>query len=224
MIDPAWFTAGAATVTALVALFTARIGLSQLRQVRADSRARSRPMMAAELRKPPYTRGIQDLVIGNYGQSLARNVKVTFDPPIPDPLPERAAQSVSPFITRRYAEPIPVATPGMQLTNIWFSGRLEDDLWVNFDPTPDQFTVTIAYDGPDDTHYVDDFPLDVDLIRQHTYAASSEAPESRLKEGVKSLAKIEKAVTRIAGNASRPGGSDTRPLAANESRATLGDR
>jgi hypothetical protein len=157
-VDPAWVTAAAAAAGVLVALVAAITGLRSLRQLRADSRERSRPMMAAELRKPPYTRGTQLLVIRNYGPSIARNVEVTFDPPIAEPIPERAAESVSPFITRRYAKPIPVVTPGMELANIWFSGRLEGNEWVNFERTPPQFTVTIAYDGPDGFPYKDSFP------------------------------------------------------------------
>jgi hypothetical protein len=159
-VDPAWVRAAAAIAGVLVALVTALTGLRSLRQLRTDSRERSRPMMAAELRKPPYVHGTQLLVIRNYGPSIAHNVKVAFDPPIPEPIPQRAAESVSPFITRRYAEPIPVVTPGMELINIWLSGRLEGNEWVNFEPMPPQFTVTIAYDSPDGTRYQDSFPLD----------------------------------------------------------------
>lgn len=211
-VDPAWVTAVVAAVGVPVALWTAITGLRSLRQVRTDSRERSRPMMAAELRKPPYTAGIQDLVIRNYGPSIARNVTVTFDPPIPDPIPERAAQSVSPFITRRYAKPIPVVTPGMELTNIWFSGRLEGTTWVNFDPTPDTFTVNIAYNGPDGTPYKDQFPLDTDLIRAHTYASSSDDPVRQIKEITESLSRIERSIGRIADTAeSWDNGKEPRP-------------
>lgn len=78
-IDPAWVTATVAAAGVLVALVTAITGLRSLRQLRIDSRERSRPMMAAEHRKPPYTRGTQVLMIRNYGPSIARNVEVTFD-------------------------------------------------------------------------------------------------------------------------------------------------
>lgn len=37
----------------------------------------------------PYVRGTQTLVIRNYGPAPAFNVRVTFDPPVPDPPPER---------------------------------------------------------------------------------------------------------------------------------------
>lgn len=201
-IDPPWVTAGAAAAGVLVALVTAITGLRSLRQLRADSRERSRPMMAAELRKPPYVLGTQLLVIRNYGPSIARNVKVIFDPPtlpITNPTPEQAAQGMSPFMTRRYAEPIPVVTPGMELINVWFNARAKGGGWVNFDPTPDRFTVTIAYNGPDGkARYKDLFPLDVALLRAHTFAASSAAPENQLKGMGESLTKIEKSLAHIA--------------------------
>jgi len=224
MIEPAWIIATATSVGVVVAVLTAITGLRTLRQLRTDSRERSRPMMAAELRKAPYSPGTQLLVIRNYGPSIARNVKITFIPPIPDPTPERATQSVSPFITRRYATPIPVVTPDMELSNIWFSGRLQGELWVNFEPTPDQFTVRIAYDGPEGTRYEDRFSLDTDLIRQHTYVSSSTDPENRLKEAVKSLGKIEKAVSRVARHLTPPSETPAQALTDTEMQALLDDR
>lgn len=106
---------------------------------------------------------------------------------------------MSPSIKQRYAKPIPVVTPGMELTNIWFSGQMEGNGWVNSEPTPDRFTVTIEYDGPDGTRYKDPFPLDIDLIRKHTYVSSSTDPENQVKEIGKSLAQMEKSIARIAG-------------------------
>ncbi|MDQ3146580.1 MAG: hypothetical protein M3R01_06545 [Actinomycetota bacterium] len=52
---------------------------------------------------------------------------------------------------------------------------------------PDQVVVTIAYEGVDGEEYVDEFPLDTNLIRQRTYVTSSRAPESQTKEMVKVL-------------------------------------
>ncbi len=84
------------------------------------------------------------------------------------------------------------------MTNIWFSGRIDGEVWINFEPTPDRFTVTIAYDGPDGTPYKDTVSLDTDLLRGHTFVSSSAAPENQIKEIGKSLAKLEKSITGIA--------------------------
>ncbi len=164
MIEPGWVTAGAACVTAGVAVVATFIARSQLKHVRTDSRERSRPMMAAELRRPPHVPGTQLLVVRNYGSSIARQVVVTFDSPIPDPSPEKAARSVSPFVRRRYAETISVITPGMELSNIWFSGVAgTGGRWENFEPTPERFTVTFTYQGPDGYSYEDAIQLDTGL-------------------------------------------------------------
>jgi len=112
----------------------------------------------------------------------------------------------------------------MELSNIWFSGRLQGELWVNFEPTPDQFTVRIAYDGPEGTRYEDRFSLDTDLIRQHTYVSSSTDPENRLKEAVKSLGKIEKAVSRVARHLTPPSETPAQALTDTEMQALLDDR
>jgi hypothetical protein len=182
-------------------------------------------MMAAELRKAPYTPGTQLLAIRNYGVSIARKVTVSFDPPIPEPAPDQAARSVTPLLIRRYDNPIPVITPGMELSNIWYSGQPDSQNgWRNVEPTPDQFTVTITYYGPDGTRYVDPFPLDVDLIRKHTYVNDSRDPKNRIKEGVKALRGIEKAVTRLSRHRNSSSESATEGLGDAEMRALLGDR
>lgn len=156
-------------------------------------------MVAAELRDVPYVEAAQALIIRNYGPTIARDVHVSFDPPIPDPDPEDAHKSAIPFLKRRYARPVAVLTPGMELDNIWFYGRLcSDGQWTNFEPTSDRFNVRIAYKSSDGTPYVDDFTLDVDLNRERTYATSSLAPERQLKKGVKALGQIANAVTRVA--------------------------
>src|SRR4051794_36626263 len=105
-----WWTtqrvaAGTAVVAAAAAVTAATSGVRTLRQNRRDSKARSRPMVAAELREIPYVKGTQILVVRNYGPSIARNVRVKFDPEIPDP--DDPSTSVTPFLKRRYAKPVP---------------------------------------------------------------------------------------------------------------------
>ncbi|MGI9062910.1 MAG: hypothetical protein ACR2FQ_03690 [Pseudonocardiaceae bacterium] len=55
---------------------------------------------------------------------------------------------------------------------------------MNSEPTPDRFAVNITYSGPDGTPYEGQFPLDVALIRAHSYATPPTAPEQR-KEIIK---------------------------------------
>lgn len=143
-------------------------------------------MVAAELRDDPYAKATQILVIKNYGLSIARNLRVSFDPPIPDP--DDLSSSVTPFLKNRYAKPIPVFTPGMELDNVYFSGQPGGEgKWVNAEPTPEQVTVILRYESDEGDEFEDHFPLDTDLIRDRTYVTSSASPESMMKEIAKSL-------------------------------------
>ncbi|MFI7123137.1 hypothetical protein [Amycolatopsis sp. NPDC049868] len=195
-LEPAWFAASAAGVGGASAAVAAFNGVRTLRQARRDSKNRSRPMVTAGLENVPYVRGSQKLVIKNHGPSMARNVRVSFDPPIPDPEPEKARQSVTPFLKRRYAVPIPVMPPGLSLENIYYSGRSVGGQFVNFEPTPDQVVVKISYTDNNGEPYEDEFPLDMMLIRSMTEATSSAAPEAKLKEIATELKRIRELLNK----------------------------
>jgi hypothetical protein len=153
-------------------------------------------MLAAELRKIPHVPGSQTLVIRNLGLTIARDVEVSFDPPIPDPAQEQA--SVTPFLKRRYERPIPVLTPGMELENVYYVGEPgPGGTRVNSEPTPDEMTVRLKYTGPDGTKYDEFFPVDVTLLRNETYITSSKAPESLAKEAVKTLQSMDRNLKQI---------------------------
>lgn len=203
-IDPVWAAIGAAWLAALAGVWAAWNARATLRQMRTDSRERSRPMVAAEVRSIPYVRWTQVLVIRNYGPSIARNVQVSFDPPIPDPLPERESRSTVPFLKKRYSNPILVLTPGMELENIYYSGRQVNEVIENREPTSDQVTVTLTYEGTDGAVYSDEFLLDVDLIRQWTYVESSSSLDGRMKDGLKALRGIQKALEKSGGKDQAP--------------------
>lgn len=188
---------GASVVAAGAAVTAATSGVRTLRQNRRDSKARSRPMVAAELRDVPYVKGTQILVVRNYGPSIARNVRVSFDPEIPDP--EDPTTSVTPFLKRRYANPIPVLTPGMELDNVYFSGQREGGSWVNREPTPEQAIAQITYKNDAGDEFTDMFPLDTNLIRNRTYTESSASPEAQMKL----LAKSAKTLADLAVGADR---------------------
>ena len=182
----------AAAIAASAAVAGATSGVRTFRQTRRDSRARSRPMVAAELRDHPYADATQILVVRNYGPSIARNVRVTFDPPIPDP--DNPAESGTPFLKARYANPLAVLTPGMELDNVYFSGRQQGSTWVNYEPTPDQVTVRIEYEDDEGNEWTDDFPLDTNIIRNRTYTVSSKDPDEQRKALLKAVQGIEKAL------------------------------
>ena len=197
-----WFNAArvasAAALGALVlAAITARVGVRTLDQNRRDSKARSRPTISAELRAVEHSAGTQSLVIRNTGPSIAKDVRVTFEPPIVT-TPENPGL-MTPIMLRRYSKPIPVMTPGTELDNLYYypahpgTSRKE-----NGEPLPETVTVRITYTSDDGDPYDDVFPLDVDLLRARTYQTSSAAPEAQLKEGVKTLKAIAGSLKNVA--------------------------
>ena len=78
-------------------------------------------MMTAELR-PAVLTDSADLVVTNRGQSVARDVQVTFDPPLPVLTGDDAKNLTTPYLQRRYAEPISTFTPGMIMQSVYQSG------------------------------------------------------------------------------------------------------
>lgn len=190
----AWWTtervaATAAATGAMSAVVAAISAVRTLRQNRRDSKARNRPMVAAELRAHPHSDGTQLLVVRNFGPSIARDVRVSFDPEIPDP-PDPARSGI-PYLKKRYADAIPVLTPGMELDNIYqFRGQ-------GGDVAPGQSLVTIRYASDSGDRYSDEFPLDVELLKNRTYVTTSSSPEAQVKE----IAKALKGMHRLAKNA-----------------------
>lgn len=202
---PAWMAASAGVAGAGAAWFAAVNGVRTFRQTRKDSADRSRPMVAAEFRDALPSRGDLYLVIKNYGPSVARDVQVTFDPPVPDPAPEKADQSIVPFLKTRYAQPISTLTPGAELRNVWYYGIAgPDGSFANSESTPDQVTVTIDYKSADGSRaYSDSYLLDVQILQQETTVTSSLAPEVQLRDGVAALQEISKAAVAMQRERSR---------------------
>ena len=121
-----WFNTARVAAIAAVGAAAAAVGgavaaTRSFRQTRRDSRAKSRPMVAAELAAAAHVNGYQMLVVRNHGPSIARDVQVTFDPPIA--MPENPAGLGTPFLLQRYAAPIPVMVPGRELDNLYFVGQ-----------------------------------------------------------------------------------------------------
>lgn len=161
-------------------------------------------MVAADLRDHPSVPATHILVIKNFGPTVARNVAVTFHPPLPDPPAHREHESVTPYLKKRYAKPIPTIVPGMELGNIYFSGRpAPDGGWQNYEPQPDQIRVTIDLDAPDGAHYTDHFDLDVNLIRNKTTAISSGSPVKQRADVVKSNGEIARSLDKLAGGSTK---------------------
>lgn len=194
-----WIDGASSVVVALSTAATALVAVLALRSTARDSRERSRPMVLAEFRKAEHSTSHIDLIVRNAGPSVARQVQVSFDPePV---LPSDVSTLRTPYLLRRYREPIPSMSPGQEFANIWFSGTRPPDgetAMVNREPTPDNVTVRVTYRDSQNRRYFDEFPLELDLIRLTTFATSSTSIPGRFERIDRSLSKIADSMSEVA--------------------------
>lgn len=213
-----WITAGStlggAAITAVSVVVAAWVGIRTLRQTKRDSISRSRPMVVATLERDPHPTGLSAfLVVENYGQSVAYNVTVTFDPPIHDVGTQSGQPSFVPMLLRRYAEPIANLAPGVALRSIWNipnrESHGENSRYPNDEPIPDRVLAMIRYsDRPgfwnQDAHrYTETFVLDIEILRGDVIVSHSDDQLGLLKRSTKALegmAADVRAATKLAAN------------------------
>jgi hypothetical protein len=168
-VDSSGWSATFSGFSALAAIITGVIAARTLQSQKQDSRDRTRPVVIAALRPgPSFTHGYLYLEVKNRGLSVAREVRVTFEPDIEDELPRGKSTGVEgPYIARRYAEPIPVMAPGQGFINIYWAARLEE---LGEVLTPPSVRVTVEYKDDRDRAYSDAFALEVESHKQETTA------------------------------------------------------
>lgn len=173
------FGAIATVATAVVAIWT-------LLALRQDSADRTRPVMVAELRHAVLTAN-SELRVSNVGQSVARNVTVEFDPPLPVLPEEEQAGILEPFLQRRYSRVIPTFPPGFVMDN-YYQDQTEDS-----EPVPGEFTVRIAYFDVSGRRYIDEYVLSMESVRDQSGAypgsRGDTALQLRLAKAVEAIAR-----------------------------------
>lgn len=158
-------TALGTAIMAVAIIYTAVVAVRTFNASKDDSRARTRPVIVADLRRELLSHGAILLIVRNLGASVAKDVTVSFDPGPPDDLHKLPNSDLLKWIYERYATPITTWAPGWSLSNVIRSGQ--DQL--------SQITVTINYKGPDGTSYTDRFILHPDHILKETMSTPSKA-------------------------------------------------
>lgn len=166
-IDWIAITSIATAVMAVAIIATAFFAGHTLKATREDSRARTRPIIVAELRRELLSHGTTLLVLKNMGASIARNVNVGFEPPSPANLDELPAANMMKWIYERYTTPITTWAPGWTLSNVIRAGH---DAMA-------PITVTVDYKGPDGTQYQDSYYLHPDHILKETHSTPSKTDD-----------------------------------------------
>ena len=191
-----WINDNGTGLGAMAAVITAVIAGGALRATANDSRDRSRPMVVAEFLPAEHSDSTIDFRIRNYGQSVAHDVLVAFDPEIPD---TTDPTSLTPFLKRRYAKTIQHLSPGQELRNIWWSGEAHaTGELVNSEPTPDEVRVTVRYRGGKRSKYEDHYDLTIESVTLTTFSTSSASVPGRLKSFDKNLVSISRSLAALA--------------------------
>ena len=173
-----------ATVAAAVVAIWTLIALKQ------DSADRTRPVMVAKLRAAVLTHDAE-FVVTNVGQSVARNVKVDFDPPIPVLEGAAAVGLGTPYLQRRYSRVIPTFPPGLVLYNSYQDAKDNDE------PTPDDFTVTINYSDTQGRTYTDGYDLTIDVLKGHAASYPGNTDDKGMRRrAIRALEAIARGVGR----------------------------
>ncbi|MCQ4148601.1 hypothetical protein [Rhodococcus qingshengii] len=206
-------SAVATVIMAAAAVWAAAVAIQTLIANKSDSRDRSRPMVGADLVRDSHPGSrTASLVVRNFGPSVAYNVIVSFQPPLENIKTHSGKAEVLSFITRRYAKPIPNLMPGVELSNVYFVGNVDDDgnTIRNDHDLPDIVTATITYaDTPDfstveKNQYTETFKLDVGVLTSATYATHNNSAHRLRIRSTKSLEAIAIAAERGAETTAMP--------------------
>jgi hypothetical protein len=169
-------------VGAIATVIAAGIAVLTLLAIRRDSRDRSRPVMVADIRPVALSKRTCELVVENVGQSVAKSVRVTFDPPLPDLNGAEAAGKVTPYLRRRYENAIPTMPPGRKLFNIYgVQAPGPDGVLVNNEPTPEDVTVTFEYEDTHGRPYKDSYKLSLRTLSNQTESFPSNADDDGMR-------------------------------------------
>jgi len=163
-------------VTGLVAIWA-------LMAAKNDSRERSRPVIVAEYRVPPYAYFALEFVVRNAGPSVARDIEVTFDPDLGTPLPE---QKIRQYMIDRYSAPLPFLGPGQELSNMVHVDQRDQ----TSTDVPFEVTVKVRYRRSRWRWYEEEYLLKTAVYTSHTYQTSSDSPDGYLKAMRDALKKV----------------------------------
>lgn len=192
-----WFDDHGGGISAIAAVVTGVIAVVTLIRAGSDSRQRAQPMVLAELRPAKNSDSVIDLVVRNAGATVARNVKVTFDPVIEVPAARAHEPLVTGSLVQRYASEIPALAPGQELSNIYWAGEQgAGSKLENREPTPDRVAVTVTYSGLGWGKLRESFVLDVQVVTLTTWSESSNSMIGRVRAIASALDVISKAVRK----------------------------
>jgi len=176
-LTPDQYAAGAAWASFFVLSLTLGVVSFQLREAQRLRQEQSRPWVVVDYE---FESLLVYLAIENVGETVARNVRITFDQALDSTLPgDREIDEV-----KFFSEPIPNLPPGKKFRVLFdvFTDRASSDL-------PMSYTAKIEYETNDGKRlYPDTYILDLDM-----YTATP-LPRKDIHDLVKEVEKLRKEV------------------------------
>lgn len=174
---------------ALVSLLVARRSLRLNRQISINA---NRPMMMAEILMPDYAKETLRLMVSNRGKSVAKNVKVSFDPDLPNTTGQNEATAVgSHYSPIRRVKSIFSNTvfstwvPGHQVDVAYWlqpEGKLldGDSISDSAEGVPGIMFALLEYDDELNNHYSERFELNVRSVIGSDFRTNSITTNGKL--------------------------------------------
>ncbi|QFY05349.1 hypothetical protein GBF35_00415 [Nonomuraea phyllanthi] len=184
--------ADAAKDQAVSARDQAEIAAKQLALDRTAFTESQQPYVVVDIRASDFIPEAMNLVVENVGPTVARDVRIKFDPPLQTSMdgdhPEKLADALI------FSQGIPHLPPGRKIEVLFDIG------WQFFSKDlPRQYTVTVEADGP----YGAVEPLTY-LIDLELYRKLRRLTVKTLHQQVKEIEKLRKAVEKVAKEFARP--------------------
>ena len=154
-----WVAAASTLLTLAVAVVAAFYAKSQVDHARNERRDRDRPFVTVSIQ--PSHSIVANIVIKNEGATLAKDVRLSFDPAWESSDPKRTKIRDS----KIFREGIPNLVPGQEIRIFadMFPDRYKTDL-------PTSYRVEVGCEGPGRARYDETYTLDFDVFHGYSTA------------------------------------------------------
>ena len=182
--DAATWTAAGTWAAVLIALGAGCVAWTQVREARRLREAQAQPYIVVALEPDAANPFVVNLRVENIGQTLARDVRFTFDPPLESAMDAAADDEHGLADSSLVTDGIPTMPPGMKIE------RMFDVVtyWENGEPPVRRYDVEVTYSDRLGTPQEPlRYPIDFAPYLSGTFTVRKSA-----EDGVKALIAIEK--------------------------------
>lgn len=188
----------AAAVSAVLTLFAVVVAVLSLKGSREDAQAadesaakdrqaQTRPMIVPEFQKEYLADKTLNLVIRNWGQSAATDVRVdVLEPSLDRNIEDLSDRDMLKWLHRSYAAPISLWPPQWRMTHVYAG--------INDERRP--LALRVSYSGPDGHGYSDEFKLDPIPLMSQTESGRSAPSKTDTDGWVKDIGFTLRAIAR----------------------------